>query len=251
MRDLHLGIKLAFETAQDQEDSEDLLLRIIGVVCKANLIHLRKHPEEKNLYDSGVVYTPPDQADGRPPLKRGDLKTLLALLKKMGAEPETALMMIRMLRGIEVFLDIPAIYRRGKGDCNELALVRVAELWRAGIAASPWLTKAANEKGGTSYHCLVRWPDGSSEDPSLILGMGNKENADLRREEIRKNSERWQNYMQAAQRLIHAEGASPEALGRQVDSMGLIPSNGIFRSPYGRVTSTYTDVGRSKMRRAA
>jgi hypothetical protein len=233
MRDLHLGFKLDFDTPENREDSEDLLMRLLGITCRLNLMHLRKHPETKALYDSGVVYTPPDQCDGRPPLRRGQVKELLNLLRKMGAETETALMILRMLKGIEIFLDIPGLYRRGKGDCNELAPVRVAELWRAGIAASPYLTKAPNERGGISYHAVVLWPDGSSEDPSLILGMGGPERADERREEIRKNAERIGNYMAAAQQLIHA-GAPPEAVGRQIDAMGLAPKDGVFRSPYAR-----------------
>jgi hypothetical protein len=179
------------------------------------------------------MYTPPDQADGRPPLLSGDVKKLLALLQKMGAEPETGLMIVRMLKGIEIFLDIPGLYRRGKGDCNELVPVRVAELWRAGIAASPYLVKGEpNSHGGVSYHAVVLWPDGSMEDPSLILGMGNNDRAADRKEEIRKNAERIATYIEAAKRLVATEGASPQALGDQIDKMALAPKDGVFRSPY-------------------
>lgn len=241
LRDIHFGIKLPFDTVEDQEDSEDILTRILGVVCRINLQYLNKNPNTPALYDSGVVYTPPDQADGRPPLDRGKLKKLLALLREMGQEPETAMMVVRMLKGVEVFLDIPALYRRGKGDCNELVPVRVAELWRAGIAANPWLVRARNNRGGFTYHNIIKWPDGSGEDPSLILGMGGPARADERREEIRKNAERWDNYMTAAKRLIQAEGASPQALGQQIDAMGLAPKDGVFKSPYDRATSEYYD----------
>jgi hypothetical protein len=138
-----------------------------------------------------------------------------------------------MLKGIEIFLDIPGLMRRGKGDCNELVPMRVAELWNAGIAASPYLTKAPNDKGGWTYHAIVLWPDGSSEDVSLILGMGGPDLANERREEIRKNIERWQNYMEAAKRLVAAEGISPNDLTQQIDQMGLVPKSGVFKSPYG------------------
>jgi len=232
MRSVHLDFKLNFDSPEDQEDSEDILLRIMGVNARLNAMFLRNHPDTKKLYESGIVYTPPDQADGRPPLKRGDLKTLLALLRKMGADPETALMCVRMLKGIEIFMDIPSLYRRGKGDCNELVPVRIAELWQAGIAASPYLIKAKNDRGGMSYHAVVKWPDGSAEDPSLVLGMGNQERADERREEIRKNAERLTTYIDAAKQLVAAEGASPTALSQQIDQMGLAPKDGIFRSPY-------------------
>lgn len=246
MRDIFLGIRLPFDTVDDQEDSEEILTRILGVICRVNLQYLRKHPDAPALYDSGVVYTPPDQADGRPPLEKKKLAKLLALLREMGQEPETALMVVRMLKGIEIFLDIPALYRRGKGDCNELVPVRVAELWRAGIAANPWLIKAPNDRGGFTYHNIVKWPDGSGEDPSLILGMGGPARADERREEIRKNAERWEMYMSEAHRLASVEGHSPAQLGRQIDAMGLAPKDGVFRSPYDRVTSSYTDVGKSR-----
>lgn len=233
MRDIHFGICLDFDTPEDQDDSEDILMRILGINCRHNLMYLQKHPETPPLYDSGVVYTPPDQADGRPPLKKSDVSDLLALLRNMGAEPETALMIVRLLKGIEIFLDVQALYRRGKGDCNELVPVRVAELWRAGIAASPYLTKEDNDRGGITYHAVVLWPDGSSEDPSLILGMGGPSRAADRAEEIRKNAERWRSYMSAAERLVVAEGVSPEAVGKKIDAMSLAPRDGVFKSPYG------------------
>jgi hypothetical protein len=232
MRDIHFGFKLPFDTDEDQEDSEDLLMRMLGLNCRYNLKYLRKNPETPALYDSHIVYTPPDQADGRPPLRSGDLKTLLKQLRKMGCDPETALMIVRMLRGIEIFLDIPGLMRRGKGDCNELVPMRVAELWKAGIAASPYLIKERNDRGGWTYHAIVQWPDGSAEDPSLILGMGGPDNAQERRAECMKNMERWQDYMNAAKRLVSAEGVSANAVANHIDQMGLIPKNGVFTSPY-------------------
>jgi len=232
MRDLHISASLKFDTPEEKADSEEILIRLMGLNSKLDLMYLRKNPQTPPLYDSGVVYTPPDQADGRPPLQKDDLKALLKLLRKMGSDPETALMIVRMLKGIEIFLDVPALLRRGKGDCNELVPLRVAELWNVGIAASPLLVCEDNSRGGKSYHAIVLWPDGSSEDPSLILGMGGQDLADLRRQECQKNFERWQNYIDAARRLIAAEGVSPDIIGRQIDQMGLVPKDGIFKSPY-------------------
>jgi hypothetical protein len=251
MRDLHLDFRLLFDTAEDQEDSEDILLWVMGINARLNKMHLRKNPDTLPLYSAKVDYTPPDQADGRPPLNRAKLKKFLSVARELGADPETALMMVRLLKGIEIFLDIPGLYRRGKGDCNELVPVRVAELWRANIAASPYLIKYPNAKGGLTYHAVVQWPDGSSEDPSLILGMGGPERADERREEIRKQAERWANHLAAAKHLISAEGASPEQLGQQIDRMGLFPRDGVFRSPYPRLNWAGREAEHVGLRRAA
>lgn len=229
-----MGFSLPFETAEEQDDSEDILLLLLGVNCRLNKLFLARNPGTPSLYDSGVVYTPPDQCDGRPPLKKSTLKKLLTLLRdEAQIDPETAMMIVRLIRGVEIFLDIPNLYRRGKGDCNELVPVRVAELWRAGIPASPYLTKEPNDRGGITYHAIVQHPDGSSEDPSRILGMGGPTAQALRREEIRKNAERQVNYMADAQYLVANGMSSPDKLVRQINAMGLAPSDGVFRSPYG------------------
>ncbi|HET6959741.1 MAG TPA: hypothetical protein VFI56_24275 [Vicinamibacterales bacterium] len=229
-----MGFALPFNSPEEQDDSEDILLLLLGVNCRLNKLYLARHPGTPLLYDSGVVYTPPDQADGRPPLKKSTLKKLLALLKdEAQIDPETAMMIVRLIKGVEIFLDIPNLYRRGKGDCNELVPVRIAELWRAGVPASPYLVKEPNDRGGITYHAIVQHPDGSAEDPSRILGMGGPMNNDLRREEIRKNAERQANYVVEAQQLIETGVASPQKLARQLNAMGLAPSSGVFRSPYG------------------
>jgi hypothetical protein len=178
-------------------------------------MQLKLNPNTSKLYDSGVVYTAPDQADGRPPLKKKDLATLLALLRKIGIDPETALLIVRLVRGMEICLGVAELYKRGKGDCNELVPVRIAELWQAGVAATPWLQyEGENQKGGKSYHVVVRHPDGSAEDPSSILGMGGSAFAGHRREECRKNAERY--YIAAQQ-------------GLDADAMGFVPKDGVFR----------------------
>jgi hypothetical protein len=62
MRGIHLGVALPFETAEDQNDSEEILHRLLAIMCRLNRQHLRKNPDTLPLYDSGVIYTPPDQA---------------------------------------------------------------------------------------------------------------------------------------------------------------------------------------------
>ena len=232
MKGMFLSYTLHFDTPEERELSERLLLKIMGLNSLLNLQHLQRYPEEKNLYESGIVYTPPDQNDGRPPLKKKDVSELLALLRRMGTEPETALLVIRVLKGMEIFMDLPALLKRGKGDCNELVPVRVAELWRTGIPSSPYLVKGQeNDRGGISYHAAVLHPDGSMEDPSLILGMGGPDRAPDRAEEIRKNTERLDNAVVEGQALVEAGIPSQTVLGR-IHAMGLVPSDGTFQSPY-------------------
>lgn len=110
-------------------------------------------------------------------------------------------------------------------NCDNLCASRVAELWAAGIAASPYLTSRPNDEGGTTYHALVLHPDGSTEDSSLILGMGGEARAEEREEEKRKNLERLDNLLKAAKRLMDY-GHSPTVLGDMVDSYGFVPRGG-------------------------
>lgn len=91
--------------------------------------------------------------------------------------------------GHEDWRDCWAVLKRGKGDCDQLTAWRVAELRAAGVAAEPvlkwqWIPKAVmiglgypskllgGSPGVWMVHCLVRFPDGTSEDPSKLLGMG-------------------------------------------------------------------------------
>lgn len=54
----------------------------------------------------------------------------------------------------------------GFGDCEDIAAARVAELQMMGIRAQPWFSKR-----GRTWHVFVRFPNGTTEDPSQILGM--------------------------------------------------------------------------------
>lgn len=75
--------------------------------------------------------------------------------------------------GEEEFADIPTVLQRGWGDCDDLAPWRVAELRAAGeVGASLRLTWKLLPNGRKLFHVLVRRADGSIEDPSAILGMG-------------------------------------------------------------------------------
>lgn len=61
---------------------------------------------------------------------------------------------------------ISQILRDGHGDCEDLACAIVAERRIKKIRAVPWLIKRNH-----TWHVVVKYPDGSIEDPSRKLGM--------------------------------------------------------------------------------
>jgi hypothetical protein len=90
--------------------------------------------------------------------------------------------------GHEDWLDAPEVLRQRFADCEDLAAWRCGELRADGIEAEPvikwqWINREAMiaqgyppdklpTRGVWLVHCCVRYPDGSVEDPSKILGMG-------------------------------------------------------------------------------
>jgi hypothetical protein len=237
---MYFSTSLPFDDPEDQEDSEYVLLHAIGLTARIDKMHIRKGDANGKpyplLYESHVVYTKPDQSDGRRQLSGSEKKKLISFLKDAGQDPETAIMCLRIIRGLEIFLDTPALYARGKGDCNELVPQRLAELWSAGVAASPYLTRQEKQGGGFVYHAMIRYPDGSSECPSSVLGMHGVAGAEMRNEEIRKNIERYEMRIAEAKRMIEADSSLAPHAAKQIDQMGFVPRNGVFKSPYDRVT---------------
>jgi hypothetical protein len=92
--------------------------------------------------------------------------------------------------GGEHFREIPRIIEHGGGDCDNVASWRAAELRELGVNAKPYITWRQRPDGGMTYHVICRLPDGSSEDPSLLLGMGGEARRADREEEERKLGER-------------------------------------------------------------
>jgi hypothetical protein len=93
------------------------------------------------------------------------------------------------LPGHEDWFDVLTALRVGRHvDCEDLAAWRAGELRVAGIPVEPvikwqWIPRETMiaqgyppdklpDRGVWLVHCCVRWPDGSIEDPSKILGMG-------------------------------------------------------------------------------
>jgi hypothetical protein len=113
---------------------------IMACAVTLNAICLETHDETQipYLYDSGIRYR--REPRGRP-----------------------------VYEGREERWDtIPQVMEQGWGDCDDLAMWRVAELnVREGIAARAIF----EEVGMGSWHVLVEHPDGTLEDPSEHLGM--------------------------------------------------------------------------------
>lgn len=59
------------------------------------------------------------------------------------------------------------IMKEGWGDCEDLAAWRAAELRQKGIPARA----VAKRTGRKMFHAVVLWPNGTTEDPSRVLGM--------------------------------------------------------------------------------
>ena len=78
--------------------------------------------------------------------------------------------------------DIPTLLKYGEGDCKDFTAVRIAELLDGYDPRFPYGVRAAvhvttdrrtldTGENVTMYHVLVRFPNGTLEDPSRMLGM--------------------------------------------------------------------------------
>jgi len=110
--------------------SRALLSALLRGLVAANLVILKRNPRLPSLYESGVRYA---------------------------REP----------RGDECWKTYDQVLRAGRGDCEDLAAARSAELIKVGVMAWPEVIRTGRKR----FHAVVRLPDGSIEDPSLKLGM--------------------------------------------------------------------------------
>ena len=106
------------------------ILNALDALTLWNVAYLRRHPGMPALYEASVSYA-------------------------------------RETRPREDWLPVPLVYRRGEGDCEDLACWRAAELQLRGIAA-----RAIPHRSSTGWHIVVLLPGGRIEDPSAELGMG-------------------------------------------------------------------------------
>ncbi len=184
-----------FDSADDVEQTRKDLCWWMEALTQRNQDYLRQRPNTPRLYKSGVVYDAPQQFSG-------DCETVKVLRNAIprGAASQRdvrrALELVQAVLGGEHFCDIGVILELGKIDCDGMACWRAAELRQGGIPARPYMTHRDRLGGGTVYHALDLWPPMptcpyvTSEDPSMLLGMGGPGRSAERQEEIRKNQER-------------------------------------------------------------
>ena len=137
-------MKILFDLGNGGRDKSWLRKsRVLGLAIRPLLkaavlidqLYLQLHPEVPLLYHSGVVYREED-----------------------------------LTKGYEDFAIVPAILRRGHGDCDDLGPWRCAELRNSGENADIRVEWKKTRKGKL-YHIVVRRGNGTIEDPSKILGM--------------------------------------------------------------------------------
>jgi len=132
-----------FNTLSSQTDDDKALRILLDALTEINTVYLEFHPNTPSLYPRGAqpVYT------GGPVF----------------------------YARTQIWDPIPALYRRGYGDCKSLSAALIADYRRKHIEAYPvfrWVrTTDPNRKGETNYHILVQTAKGF-EDPSKVLGMG-------------------------------------------------------------------------------
>lgn len=121
------------------------LFHLCLALTRIDYEYLVAFPETKKLYRSGVKYHDDTHID----CWKGECR------------PKE-----------DFWQDLPTTYEKQYGDCEDLSCIRCAELWVEGIHALP-IPRLQNGGEGEQqlWHVQVLWPDGTIEDPSVILGM--------------------------------------------------------------------------------
>lgn len=96
---------------------------------------------------------------------------LLCLQNIPGLPPlyESGVRYVQEEKGAERWMDIPRVLELKRGDCEDLAGWRAAELTMAGVPSRPFVTFQVHGNE-ILFHVQVRTPYGI-EDPSRVLGM--------------------------------------------------------------------------------
>lgn len=107
----------------------------LAALTQLNVEFLKQHPQAPHIYQSGVRY----QREGK--TRSGKQK--------------------------EKWLTYPLLLLLRHGDCEDLSAALAACYRVRGIAAI-----AVARESSIGYHIVVQLPDGTFEDPSRMLGMG-------------------------------------------------------------------------------
>lgn len=193
LRHIHVEQTL-FSPGDNVKQAQKDLIWWLYALTQRNQDYLLQHPKTPRLYKSGVKYAVPKQFNG-------DCEEVAILKRALGRaarhrDVDRVLDRIQSVFGGEHFCDIGVILELGEIDCDGISSWRAAELRQAGIKANPYMTSRKRLDGGTTYHALVLWPPipgcdyETSEDPSLLLGMGGEKRKKDREIEIQKNRER-------------------------------------------------------------
>ena len=134
-----------FNASNRELASQDLraLLDCLTRVC-AN--YFRRNPHAPSIYTCGVRYR---------------------------REPREDVQRVGWVEGKEDWQSPAETLRRGFGDCEDLACYQAA--WyqvmqgKRSFAQFYWKNRP---DGGATYHIIIQHPNGSHEDPSARLGMG-------------------------------------------------------------------------------
>lgn len=193
-----------FNEEKDRQNSQKRILALLQALTYSNQLYLRNNPGTPLIYESGIKYKVPQQFEKDDTSEVGILRQYL---ESQGAPQQVwqALYGINSKVGGEQFRDVARIIENGGGDCDNVASWRAAELRELGIRAQPYITWRRRPDGGMTYHVIVRWPDGSSEDPSLLLGMGGAAREKDRREEERKLAERMSDFIEGIKARKYVE----------------------------------------------
>lgn len=125
------------ERARDEELSGQAMRLLLDCLLAIDILELRAFPDIPPVYKSRVKYR----------VRRSPC-------------------------GEDAWRDVLSCIEERIADCKDLACWRAAELIvRLGIAAKPVFIRQERPGDGPLYHILVEMPDGSYEDPSIILGM--------------------------------------------------------------------------------
>lgn len=220
-----------FNDETERENSQKRILCLLEALVWCNRLYLKQHPETPLIYQSGIKYIVPEQFEQA---HLPEVDTVRKFLEKKGASADVLTAFKEMadqLGSGEHFRDIPRILENGGGDCDNVASWRVAELRELGIPAKPYITWRTRADGGVTYHVIVLHADGSSEDPSLLLGMGGETRESDRLHEEEKLGERTAEFIQGlakyrnvakARDLVLGHGATKRAATTVLGGLGSI-----------------------------